>query len=102
MEHQRLWVSIFTAVIGLAVVSVLLSKNSATGSVIQAVTRGLGGLIAVAVSPISGSNAANQAAAAVTGGQAAAPGGSNITGFTQTIAPVLPSIIQNFAGAAPV
>ena len=59
MEHQRLWVSVFTAIIGVAIVAVILSKNAATGSVIQAATGGLGSLLQIAVSPITSGNSAS-------------------------------------------
>lgn len=47
-------VTIVLAVIGLAVVTSLVSKNARTGSIIQAAASGLGNDIAVAQSPVTG------------------------------------------------
>jgi uncharacterized membrane protein (Fun14 family) len=47
-------VAIVAAIIGLATLSVILSKSAQTSSVISASTTGLGNLIKTAVSPISG------------------------------------------------
>lgn len=47
-------IAIVTAIIGLAILSVLLSSSAQTTSVISASTTGLGNLIKTAVSPISG------------------------------------------------
>lgn len=47
-------VSIVIAIIGLASLSVILSKNANTGSVIQAATGGLGTDIQAATAPVSG------------------------------------------------
>lgn len=96
-EHHQLWVSVATAIIGLAIVSVVLSKNAATTSVIGAATKGFGGILGVAVSPISGGGAAQQAAAAVTGG--GSPGPSN-TNFTTQLAPVLSAAVPLIGAAA--
>lgn len=46
--------TIALAVIGLAIISVLVSKNAQTSSVIQAGASGLANNIAVAESPVSG------------------------------------------------
>lgn len=49
-------VTIALAVIGLAIVSVVVSKNAQTSSVVQSVASGFGNDIAVAESPVSGAN----------------------------------------------
>lgn len=46
--------AIITAIIGLTIVSVLVSKNAQTSSVIQAGSTGLSSIIAAAVAPVSG------------------------------------------------
>lgn len=48
--------TIALAVVGLAVVAVLVSRKSNTGGVIQAAASGLANNIGVAVSPVTGSN----------------------------------------------
>lgn len=55
MDFEELVSSIVVAVIGLAIVAVLVSKRANTASVIQATGTSLGGLIGAAVSPISSS-----------------------------------------------
>lgn len=50
------FVTIALAVVGLATVSVLVSKNAATSSDIQAVSSGLANNIAVAQSPVTGNH----------------------------------------------
>lgn len=47
-------VTIALAVIGLGVLSVLVSRNATTASVIQASASGLGNVIGVAQSPVTG------------------------------------------------
>ena len=47
-------VSIVTAIIGLAILSVILSKNANTAGVLQAASQGLSTDISAAVSPVSG------------------------------------------------
>lgn len=56
--------AILTAIIGLAVIAVLVGQNSQTPSVIQAAGTGLAGLIGAAVSPVTGGS----------GGMSGAPG----------------------------
>lgn len=63
-------VGILTAVLGLALVSVLISRSANTAQVIGAASQGFGGIIATAVSPITGS----------TGGGAAGFGGFSALG----------------------
>jgi hypothetical protein len=47
-------VTIVLAIVGLAVVATLVSKNAQTGSIIQNAASGLGNDIAVAQSPVTG------------------------------------------------
>jgi hypothetical protein len=47
-------VTIITAIIGVAMVAVLVSKNANTTGVISSSTSGLGYLLGVAVSPVTG------------------------------------------------
>jgi len=51
-------VTVFTAIIGVAILSVLVSPKAQTSSVIQAVASGFGNDLAVAQSPVTG-NAVN-------------------------------------------
>jgi hypothetical protein len=48
--------AIITAIIGLAIISVLVSKSSNTVSVIQAGASGLGTILGAAVSPVTGTS----------------------------------------------
>lgn len=48
--------TIALAIIGLAIVAVIVSKNSNAAGVIQAGASGLGNDIGVAISPVTGSN----------------------------------------------
>jgi hypothetical protein len=47
-------VTIATAVVGIAIIAVLVSKNASTGNVIQSATSGFATDISAAVSPVSG------------------------------------------------
>jgi hypothetical protein len=47
---------IATAVIGLAIIAVLVSQNAQTSSVIQAASSGFGNILAAAVSPVANSS----------------------------------------------
>jgi len=49
-------VTIVLAIVGLAVVATLFSKNARTSSVIQSLASGLGNNIAVAQSPVTGAS----------------------------------------------
>lgn len=56
MSHfTEAFVTIVLALISLAVVSVIISRNSNTAGVAQAVSSGLGNNIATAISPVTGS-----------------------------------------------
>ena len=54
MDVEELISSIVVAILGLAIVAVLVSKRANTANVIQATGSSLGGLIGAAVSPITG------------------------------------------------
>lgn len=49
-------VQVFLAIIGVAILAVLVSKKSNTTGVIQAVASGFGNSLGVAISPVTGSN----------------------------------------------
>lgn len=51
--------SIFLAIVGVAIVAVIVSKNAATAQVIQAFTSGFGQDLSVAVSPVTGGSGAS-------------------------------------------
>jgi hypothetical protein len=48
-------VSVFLAIVGVAIVAVLVSKNAQTPQVVQSVASGFGNDLSVAISPVSGS-----------------------------------------------
>lgn len=57
MNHfTEAFVTIVMAIVGLAFVSVLVSRNAQTSAVAQAVSSGIGNNIATAISPVSGAN----------------------------------------------
>lgn len=94
-EHSQLWISIFTAIIGLAIVAVILSRSATTVGVLNAAFSGFGGILGVAVSPVTGSGAAQTAAASVSkGSTAGTPGtpGSTPTSFTQNLDPIITAV----------
>jgi PRD1 phage membrane DNA delivery len=47
-------ITVFTAVVGVAIIAVLVGSNSQTASVINAAGRAFGGALGVAVSPVTG------------------------------------------------
>lgn len=53
-EFTNAFIAVATAIIGLAIISVLISKQANTTSVIKAASDGLGSLIKSAVSPVTG------------------------------------------------
>lgn len=55
-EMLRSVVAVATAVVGLAVLAVIVSRNSNTTNVIQAAASGFNNSIATAISPVTGSN----------------------------------------------
>lgn len=72
MDAMGKIIGIFTAILGVAIVAVILSKNSATSDVIKSLTGGLSSLLGVALSPVTGqsstaSNVVGQAFDAFTG-----------------------------------
>lgn len=65
-------VTIATAIVGVAIISVLVSKNAQTGSVLSAAGSAFGQDLGVAISPITGqainfSNAVNISGNSITG-----------------------------------
>lgn len=91
MPNQELWVSIFVAIIGLAIVSVIFSKNSQTAGVIGAAGSAFSGILKVAVSPVTGGG----------GGVAASPGPSAANFATSGVnASQIVSAITPLIGAA--
>lgn len=79
-EHSRLWISILTAIIGLAIVSVILSKSAKTVEVIKAAASGFGGILGVAVSPVTGTAppSLGPPASQASGNPAAFPSATNV------------------------
>lgn len=58
MSHtSEMFLTIVTAIVGLALVSVLVSRNANTTGVVQAIASGLGNNIATAISPVTGADA---------------------------------------------
>ena len=55
-ETTKVIAAVLTAIIGVSIVSVLVSKNSQTSSVIQAATTGFSQILGVAVSPVTGNS----------------------------------------------
>lgn len=53
-DYTNAIVAVIVAIIGLATLAVILSKQANTASVIQASSQGLGTLINAAVSPVTG------------------------------------------------
>lgn len=49
-------VTVLTAIVGVAIIAVLVSKNAQTGTVISSAASGFAQDLAAAVSPITGSN----------------------------------------------
>lgn len=70
------FVAIVAAVIGLAMIAVLVSKNAQTGTVLTNAGTALSGIIGAAVGPVSASqsNMLGAAGSTGTGGLAGAPG----------------------------
>ncbi len=61
-------VTIFTAIVGVAIVAVLVSQKSNTTGVIQNIGSAFSNALGVAVSPVTGSNIAPQGSYASSGG----------------------------------
>lgn len=49
-------VTIATAIVGVAIIAVLVSKNAQTGKVLQSAAAGFAGDLSVAISPVTGQN----------------------------------------------
>jgi len=49
-------ITIATAIVGVAIIAVLVSKNAQTGSVISSLAKGFAGDLAAAVSPVTGAS----------------------------------------------
>jgi hypothetical protein len=49
-------IAILTAVVGLAIISVLVSKNAQTGSVLSAGASGFSSILSAATAPVSGNS----------------------------------------------
>lgn len=67
-------VTIALAVVGLAVLSVLVSRNANTTGVIQASASGFGNVLGVAMSPVSGSSFTLDLSYPASGGASLRPG----------------------------
>ena len=84
-------IGVLTAVIGVAIVAVIVSKNAQTGSVIQAAGSAFGSILGVALSPVTGAAASTSSStsnvlSAATGGLANLNGaGTAITGLLGAI-----------------
>lgn len=52
-------VTVLTAVIGLAIIAVLVSSNAQTGNVLTAAGNAFGGILGAAESPVTGQGAGN-------------------------------------------
>lgn len=95
MEHSRLWISVLTAVIGLAILSVLLSPKAKTTEVLGAAGGAFDNLLATAVSPITGTSpVGTQVGASVQPSNYAGSGAGGFGQFTQTAATILPMVGQ--------
>lgn len=66
--NQEIFASIAAAVIGLAIVAVIFSRNSQTSQVLGAAGNAFGGILKVAVSPITGGGGMSVANTASPGG----------------------------------
>jgi len=88
-------VSLVTAIIGLAIVAVVLSKSSQTASVLQAFFSGVSSLVATAVKPVSGGY---NTPLGDTGATGAVSNVAGATGAVSNVAGAVPSIVN--AGAA--
>lgn len=85
-------VALVTAFIGVAILAILVSKNSATVGVIGAAAGGFSQILGVAISPVMGAPYAGTGAS----GQGQFAGGNN-----NGVGGLPSGIIQNLAGAIP-
>jgi len=74
-DHVELGASILTAVIGVAILAVIFSKKANTSGVIQAAGSAFGGILGIAVSPITGTSSPSPGGQSV---QFTNPGGVNV------------------------
>ena len=92
-ETVKVGVSLLAAIIGVAILSVIFSKNAATGSVITAAGNAFGGLLKIATSPITGAPAAATAGGGGTGGM------TQQSGITTPLSGVnIPGLITSATG----
>lgn len=75
-------VTILTAIVGVAILALLVSKNSNTAAVIQAGASGFGNSLAVAIAPVTGDNATPNLSYPSSGGIGSLTG---LTGFSPSM-----------------
>jgi hypothetical protein len=73
-EAGRAILAIVSSIVGLAIISVVLSQQAQTTSVIQAGSQGLASVIGAATAPVTGGSAASTAGAVVGGLLSGIPG----------------------------
>ena len=56
-DFERLISALLTAIVGVAIVAVIVSKNSQTSSVLTSAGNAFSGILKVAVSPVTGGSA---------------------------------------------
>ena len=61
-------VSVLTAIVGLAIIAVIVSKNANTSAVIQSGASGFSSIISAAVAPVSGGGGGNSGLTGLFGG----------------------------------
>lgn len=87
-DTMRLAFAVISAIIGVSIVAVIVSRNAATTSVIQSASSGFSQILGTAVSPITGNYAASGAAgfggfspSSITGNLGAFMNGANFGGL---------------------
>lgn len=95
-----------TAIVGVAIVALIVSYNAATTSVISAFFGGLSNLVGVAISPVTGQSVSGLSAAGLTGGSWIGLGASNLSSMggavnvaTQGFGLSIPSSLISQAGS---
>lgn len=79
---EKLFTALLVSIVGVAILSVILSKNSQTSGVINAAGSAFGGLLKIAESPITGGSGGGAGTGGLTGPTIATPaGGVNIPGL---------------------
>lgn len=86
-------IAIGTAIIGVAILAVLLSKNSQTSQVVSSVGSAFGNVLAVAISPISGATVTPNLAGSGSSGFGSFTNGSSGSSLS-------PSDLASFASLA--